>query len=603
MKKFFRVFLLLPALSVAAFLSSAQPAHAEGVLASATSVVAGAVGGVLADIGGLAIAPLAYVLFTIASVTLWLAGMLFNWTVIRTVFQFGVYFGTSDGMLVAWKVIRDISNIGLLFGFIFMGLLLILNVEGGGHGHSGGLSAKKAIPRLIIFAILLNFSLFASQAVIDVANGFASVFAEQAGYSCKGLSDEACANIGISGKVLALGGLTSTFNFNTIGSYFSNPFRTAITFILLTAFTTVAAMVLFAAAIMLVVRAITLCMLMITSPVGFAGLAIPGLSKVAKDWWHNLINQAFFAPIYLLLLFISIRVADGLGNGQSLAAALLSSDGIETAGAIQVVLVFTLVIGFMVASLVVAQKMGAYGAKFATQSAAGLTFGAQSFVARRTVGRASGKVAERLRSSALGHTEMGRLFTTIADKGAKSSFDARGIKGVSKVGGLDLGTQQKGGYDAIVHHGQEEREKYAKGLKQTTADKEAEKELKDQKDALEDRRELLGDSPTDKAQKVAINKEIKALDEKLKAAASAPQLRYADSLDKSAHQPWNQVTAGGRASHHASDTIKKSAKKDKFEKAFDDWKNSGSGAPKPAPTPAAPASGGGAPSGGGGGHH
>lgn len=458
----------------------------------------------IANLPGMLFAALAFLLLGLSGIILAIAGTVFNWVVIRTVFQFGTYFGTSDSMLITWGVIRDLGNIALLFGFIFVGVATILNTQG-----TEGFTAKKALPRLIIFAVLLNFSLFASQGVIDVANGFGSVFTTLAGQDCKadtssvggtgtaaqdGQSTADCSNVGISGKVLEAAGLTKIFDTtDKSGEFFQNltdrPYTYTLMLLVLSVFVTVTAMVLLAGTVMLVIRVVVLSLLMVTSPIGFAGMAIPPLQKLAKDWWHKLISQSFFAPVFLLMIFISLKLVENLTQQQaSIVDALLgnsASTGATTAGNMQVIMVFAIVIGFMIAALVVAQKMGAYGAKFATQRAAGLTLGAHAFVARRTIGRASGKVAERIRSSSFGHTETGRLFAGIADKGAKSSFDGRGISGLQKVGGLDLGKPQKGGYDAIVHHGQEEREKYGKSLKQTAGDKAKERAFNDNKKALE----------------------------------------------------------------------------------------------------------------------
>lgn len=338
------------------------------------------IGVCFSDIPGNILSFFAILFLSLASAILAIVGVVFNWVVLRTVFQFGEYFGTSDGMLVAWGVMRDISNIGLLFGFIFMGVLLILNVDGGGHGHGGGISARKAIPRLIIFAVLINFSLFTSQAVIDVANAFASTFSNLAGTECNtattgsdltvAQTDEACANVGISGKIIAAAGITSIFDLGSeltsnTGSGASIPY--AITLICLTIFVLVTAIVLLAGAILLCIRVVVLSLLMVTSPIGFAGMVIPGLSGIASKWWHTLMSQAFFAPVFLLLIFISIKLTEGLmGENTSLAAAVTGNAGNTSAGNLQVVMVFFIVTGFMIGSLMAASKMGAMGASFAT---------------------------------------------------------------------------------------------------------------------------------------------------------------------------------------------------------------------------------------------
>ena len=466
---------VLLALFAGTSLLTPSVAHAAGPLDAAVSwVVNGAAGVVGGFIGTIAI-PIALLFLTISNFVLWVSGLVFNWAVIRTVFQFGTYFGTSDEMLIAWGVMRDVANIGLLFGFIFMGVLLILNVEGGGHGHGGGISAKKAIPRLLIFAVLVNFSLFTTQAVIDVSNGLASVFAEQAGQKCDLGDTEKCANLGIASVISQRAGITTIYSG---GPPLDNPLKAAVVYVGLSIFVMITAMVLLAGAIMFVYRAVVLSFLMVTSPIGFAGMAIPSLKKIADEWWSKLISQSFFAPVYLLLIFISLKLTETLANvsqsngGKGSLASALAGTGGEPgteAGNIQIVLVFMVVIGFMMASLVTANKMGAVGAKFATKTAGALTIGTAGFVGRRTLGRASTMAASRLRSSGLAETGIGKRLVGVADYGSKASFSARNLAGKALEGtGVDVGKANKDaahGFHGIEEKLKKEQVEYAKSLK------------------------------------------------------------------------------------------------------------------------------------------
>lgn len=238
---------------------------------------------------------------------------------------------------------------------------------------------------------------------------------------------------------------------------------------MLAIFVLVTALVLLAGSIMLIIRVVVLSLLMVTSPIGFAGMAIPKLQGMASMWWSKLMSQAFFAPVYLLLIFISIKLTEGLMDGEAtLANAMIGNQGTSVAGNMQVVMVFLIVIGFMIGSLMAATKMGAMGAKFATSAAGGMTLGAAGFVGRRTVGRASNWAGERIRMSSIRNTEFGRGLAGIADYGAKSSFSLRTVanKGLGKTG-IDVGTANKTashGYHGIEEKAVKEREDYAKSL-------------------------------------------------------------------------------------------------------------------------------------------
>lgn len=442
------------------------------------------------NLPGMIFVAIGFIFLGLAGMILFLAGTVFNWVVLRTVFQFGEYFGTSEGMLIAWGVMRDIANIGLLFGFILMGVLLILNVEGGGHGHGGGLSAKRAIPRLIIFAVLLNFSLFTTQFVIDVANAFGSSFSSLAGTECStavttrentgGQGLEECANLGISGKILQVAGVSRIHHTNmndlqqVLSTLAGRPYSYAVSLIMLSIFVLVTAFVLLAGAIMLIIRVVVLSFLMVTSPIGFAGMVIPGLSGIASKWWHTLISQSFFAPVYLLLIFISIKLTEGLMDGNAtISDAIIANQGSGLAGNMQVVMVFMIVIGFMIGALISAQKLGAMGAGAATKLAA-MPF---AFMGRATVGAASAKGLKSYEAA------MGRARSST--KNIKNPL-LRGLAGGAlnmtddAVGGtLKSGKNLKiGGYRSYAEE-EKYREDRGKHLQHAADEAQAKKDLKD----------------------------------------------------------------------------------------------------------------------------
>lgn len=429
-------------------------------------------------VGGLAsciITAVAYLMFQLAASILGFVGLIFNWVVTVTVFQFGLYFANSAGMLAAWGIARDIGNIILLFGFIFMGICTILDI--------GNFTAKKTLPRLLIFAVLLNFSLFASEAIVDVANALSAAFYQgvnstSAVSSCTGSSlTGSCATVGISGIILSESGLSTIWQYTSNQGQFANLTNgnAPLLMILLAIFVTIAAIVLAAGAIMLLVRAIVLAFLLVVSPLGFAGLAIPPLQKTAESWFRRLINEAFFAPVYLLLIFTALKVsAVVLPSGQSSFANAISTPSSSNIG---IIFLFVLVFGFLIASLIVAKNMSASGANIAINTSGRLvgaaTIGGSAFVARRTVGAASGGAAKFVRSTRFGQSDLGRGVVGFLDKGARSSYDLRSTKAMqalakNKALPIDLGQPSKaakGGIHGIEEKAAKDRTEYAKGFK------------------------------------------------------------------------------------------------------------------------------------------
>lgn len=435
----------------------------------------------LKDIGLDILIAVAYFIFTLSNFMLGIAGTLFNWVLLVTVYQFGTYFGNSQAILLAWGILRDLANIVLLFGFIFMGLQTILDI-----GH---FNVKKALPRLLIFAILMNFSLFVTEAIIDTTNVFSAVMSTQAGTGCDpkaAQANEQCVQYGIAGKIMQGTGLSGIFNTkNSYGpSAFSDKTVAATVYVGAALLSAIGAMVLFMGAILLIIRAVTLVFLMVLSPLGFAAFAVPQFEETARTWWKTLLNQAITAPVFILLILVSLKIAEQFqiqgGSGtQGLIAAFVA----QNTSSLGVFLVYTLVIGFLVASMIVTKKIGSMGASFATNMAgravgAG-TFGVAGFVGRRTIGAAGMGAASAIRSSKFGRTGMGRLLATGADKVSGFSFDARNAAGktLGKTG-IDFG-KATGAASHGIHGIEEEevkkRKEYAKKLKQTAEEQSTQK--------------------------------------------------------------------------------------------------------------------------------
>jgi hypothetical protein len=484
-------------------------------------------------LGGCILSAVGETILTLANLLLGISGALLNWVVVKTVFQFGSLIGNSPGLLISWGIMRDIGNMLLLFGFIFMGLMTILDL------HS--FPTRKAIPQLIIFAILMNFSLFAAEAVIDTSNALSSVMYKQtntdpcgnigggilgsAGGTNGAINANCVVDYGIAGHIMQSTGLSSMFQIN--GSFSTQ----VVTYIGLALFSTIGAVVMFATSIMLVIRVVVLSFIMIAAPIGFAGMAVPPLRKFANTWWHNLISQSFFAPVLFLLIFVSLKVTDsfaGANTRGSLAAALTSSD----ASVMGIIMIFVIVIGFLVASLMVAKSMGAAGASFAIEKAGGVVYGTGAWAGRNTGGFASNWANDKIRSSKFGQTRIGRRVATLTEKGAKGTYDFRG----SALGGAvakrtgSLGKPAKDGYIGQVKRESEEYKKYADTLKQTTSAKEEAERLAGVKDvATKEKTRIEGEK--DRAQK-AWNNHKKEQQEEIARQQSA--LKYDDDSRKRA---------------------------------------------------------------------
>ena len=430
---------------------------------------------------------IAYVLLFISSILasfLSTVSYLFNTAMLLTVFRFADYFGNSDGLLLAWTILRDIANIVLLFGFVFMGIATILDVDL--HRYN----AKKAIPMLVIFAILLNFSLFAAEAIVDVANSVSASFYTQAAGGVDCSTDEGiqtCAEDGLAGKIVQATGLAGILNFENIFSSYRSIWnadgaegglRAAVLFFVLFMLVVTVIIVLLAATVMLVSRAIVLAIVFITSPIGFAGMAIPPLQGLSKQWWDALINNALFAPVFVLLILVGLTILEGLYTAlgvttdQNLLSVLLSDDpqaGVLTGN---VFVMFAFAIGFFIAALLIAQHLGLAGSKAVVGSAnkwmgraAGFgAFGLPALAYRQTAGRAIDATSRFARRAGLPVVPIiGKPLSQMLDYGATASGDFRGTGMAGDRFGKtdDFSKAAKKGYRGVAKAAGEDRDERA----------------------------------------------------------------------------------------------------------------------------------------------
>jgi hypothetical protein len=300
-----------------------------------------------------------YFLFlTIPSWLLTLAAMLFNAMVALTLSS-KMYSGSAF-IPTAWAVVRDLSNIFFILVLLYIAIRLILGI--------GGSEGKKMIVQVIIMALLINFSMFFTEVVIDSSNIIALVFYNKIDVctTVAGQSTPGCApylpvtNIG--GEKDISGGMVKAFNpslllsqdfwtkakvkteitppgiyTQIIGGAFGGLGALAIGWnslpsndvpigLVLGIMFVSGAIMLFAfycffiAAISFLSRLIELWVSIIFSPFAFMSSTIPILNDVEyigwKSWLSRLLNVAFMAPIFMFFLYFIFLIihADMFGN-------------------------------------------------------------------------------------------------------------------------------------------------------------------------------------------------------------------------------------------------------------------------------------------------
>lgn len=336
-------------------------------------------------------ARLAFLILQIASWVLWVSAILFNATINYTL-NMATFIKDIPIVDVGWTVFRDVTNLMFIFIILYIAINTIIGNEGYG--------IKKLLGKVIVGAMLINFSLFFTQAMVDASNIVALQFYHKIVQDSKGAnvtagkaSSNSDYDSGISAAFVNAMGLQQIYFIGkgsgtsadgvTSNSDSGNLSSTGLglnagNLILVglggTALVIITAFVFFAGTMMLLTRTVVLLFLMILSPVAFMGSILPALGKYTGDWWNKLFGNLLFAPVYMMLLYLVMNMitgstfkkigGDGGGNFASMFAG--GDNWIPT------IITFVVLIMLMLGCLVIASKLGIEGGKWAESTGKGL---------------------------------------------------------------------------------------------------------------------------------------------------------------------------------------------------------------------------------------
>ena len=290
-----------------------------------------------------------------------------------------------------WQLFRDLANMLFIFILIYIGIATMLGL--------GGIDTRKALVRVIVVAILINFSLAISRVVIDASNITALAFydAFPAGTSentvlIRGEFAFPNGSKNLAAPFMEAGGLDRLKGGNAFSAYTDTELQIIpliLSYIVTAVLHIIAGFIFFAGGVLFLIRMITLWVIMILAPVAFISYAIPGMDKHYKEWWGKLLHQAFFAPAFLAIIYIAARMFTESGFTKSFEVTGSSFLGDLVNFGLQ----FAFVGGLLIMALVVSQRAGAYGAKTV------LNFGKKrgkamgGFVGQNTLGRMASGLA------------------------------------------------------------------------------------------------------------------------------------------------------------------------------------------------------------------
>ncbi|HCC04780.1 TPA: hypothetical protein DEP58_00560 [Patescibacteria group bacterium] len=339
-------------------------------------------------------------------------GLFFNFALNELVVGMGEVVRSMNAIMTAWKTIRDITNVFLVFLTVYIGIATILGISGFG--------AKQMLWKVVLAALLVNFSVTFTKVIIDISNLTAIqtvlMFQSEAAGTIPAECAErvrstgaiennnvVCISNGIASAFWTQLKITTIFDFSALkagdpegGDETSLYWTMTLTYLMATAMFIVLAFVFGGAGFLFIARFIILVFLLIVSPLALV-LWITGVSGQGRAWWHSLINQSIFPPALLLCWWIAYVILRDYTN--SYAGVTLGSVGTVSPSAISIATMFITVIGFLIAGLIVAKKLGAHGAdavlKTGEKWSRSVAIGAGSLAGAYTVGWASSRAQRK----------------------------------------------------------------------------------------------------------------------------------------------------------------------------------------------------------------
>lgn len=344
-----------------------------------------------------------------------------------------------------WSIVRDITNIVFIFGLMLIAFNLVL-------GTNYGPNPKKLFINIIIYGLLINFSLFFTQVIIDGGNILATVFynnihvKNDQGQEIVGQKQE---------KQIALA-IVAKSNpqklFASMSKNESDTGKIALVILAATAFNVGLIIVFFSVGFLFIGRVISLMIQMIFSPLAFASKIFPVPGKLKQfswdAWISNTAKASFMAPLFLFFLYLITLFQDAQN------ALGYPATGSVIAVIIGILLPYMLTYTLLMEAKKITRSMStdvglavAETLNKATSvvTSAALTGGAMALTGG--IGAAGGMAATKF----AGQTGIKGAIGRLGQRAATSNFDFRSSrlgkltqKGIKQAGGkIDLGTPTK----------------------------------------------------------------------------------------------------------------------------------------------------------------
>ncbi len=234
------------------------------------------------------VSALSWIMLTIANIALQLTIFFLRFFIMLASYN---NFIDVDVVQLGWIMVRDLANMFFVIALLVIAFGTILGLE--------EYEWKKNLVKLILSAIVINFSNLIAQLIIDVAHVFTITF-------LNAISATAGGNVI---NMLKLDQVTKLATGDT-GSIELELFGASVLAML---FALMAAAAMGSYLVVMMVRVVALWGLIIMSPLAFVLGVLPKTKSYAEKWWSEFSKYVIVAPIMVFFLWLSFATL-GLGN-------------------------------------------------------------------------------------------------------------------------------------------------------------------------------------------------------------------------------------------------------------------------------------------------
>ncbi len=194
-----------------------------------------------------------------------------------------------------WQFIRDFFNLFFILILLFSAFATIFQVD--------SFNIRNIFKNVLLVALLINFSFPITRFLIDAANVPMYYFINDVIGNGTGRGGMIAMNNMLAHSGISAGTMTTTGENNNIV-----PVLMSIVFAFLFGIS------LAVLAVMMIIRLVALTLLLIFSPIGFAGALLPGFSKYGQEWWSKFWSYALFGPAAALMLVVALKFLEASGS-------------------------------------------------------------------------------------------------------------------------------------------------------------------------------------------------------------------------------------------------------------------------------------------------